>query len=329
MRSFKMIKKAALFFLILLCLMGLLSMGLNRIVNGDETVVQGRNKSEVRIQNEPENTIDMVMVGDSLSYCSFSPMQLWSSYGITSVLGSQSGQNIQSAFYMLKTAFRKQRPKLVILETNTVFNVQEGAGGVKNAMTAFARYLFPAFTYHDVWKSLVAGKQYPEENYKGFPFQEGINAYEGGDYMNKTEEKEEISSVVYIYLEKIRTLCEKKGAKLFLVSAPSPVNYNDKKHNALDAYARQKKLSYLDMNLLLDKLGIDWKQDTFDKGDHLNLLGAAKTTACLGKYLKENYDLPDHRSDGRYAGWNTLAQEYSEKAAQKTENMKKQITVSS
>ncbi|EOS37695.1 hypothetical protein C808_03675 [Lachnospiraceae bacterium M18-1] len=38
---------------------------------------------------------------------------------------------------------------------------------------------------------------------------------------------------VEIYMEKILKLCRKHGAKLVLVSTPSPKNYNYQKHNTL------------------------------------------------------------------------------------------------
>ena len=105
---------------------------------------------------------------------------------------------------------------------------------------------------------------------------------------------------------------EKNGADLLLVSAPSPKNYNYKKHNSLEEYARENNLPYVDLNMKFRDIGIDWKLDSYDRGDHLNISGARKVTAYIGQYLADNYDLPDRRNDDGWREWDDLAKEYIE-----------------
>ena len=62
-------------------------------------------------------------------------------------------------------------------------------------------------------------------------------------------------------------------------------------------YAKENELPYIDLNMKTKEIGIDWKTDSYDKGDHLNLHGAQKVTAYMGKYLTENYSMPDHRGE--------------------------------
>ncbi|WP_240516399.1 hypothetical protein [Brachyspira sp. G79] len=47
---------------------------------------------------------------------------------------------------------------------------------------------------------------------------------------------------------------------------------------------------------------MDFSKD-FNDPNHLNYKGSAKFTRYLGKYLKENYDLPDRRGDPKYYSW--------------------------
>ena len=115
--------------------------------------------------------------------------------------------------------------------------------------------------------------------------------------MKETSQKEKISSTVEDYLEKIRMLCVKNQAELVLISTPSPANYNYKKHNGLQKLADQYSLEYLDLNLKLEEIGIDWAVDTLDKGDHLNISGAEKVTKYLGDYLSGKYGLTDRRQE--------------------------------
>ena len=62
-----------------------------------------------------------------------------------------------------------------------------------------------------------------------------------------------------------------------------------------------------------NSIGIDWTQDTYDKGDHLNYSGAEKVTNFLGAYLDKRYDLPDHRGDKEYASWEKSVEKYLQK----------------
>ena len=54
-------------------------------------------------------------------------------------------------------------------------------------------------------------------------------------------------------------------------------------------------MNYDDYNLNFDR--------DFQDSSHLNYNGADKFTRYLGKYLKENYDLPDRRNDPKYYSW--------------------------
>ena len=111
--------------------------------------------------------------------------------------------------------------------------------------------------------------------------------------------------------DKIRKLCEKNKIQLLLYTSASPVNHNYKRYNALLKYAGKYGIPYLDFNQKLKELGIDWKNDTLDKGDHLNLSGAHKVTDYMTMYLQEHYMLPDHRGDEKFTSWDTMAEQYT------------------
>ena len=55
---------------------------------------------------------------------------------------------------------------------------------------------------------------------------------------------------------------------------------------------------------------IDWSKDCLDKGDHLNASGAERVSIYLAAYLKENYDLPDHRGEEAYASYTQMEKQY-------------------
>lgn len=301
----KHIKRAVGFVVILLLLFSMASGICLKLVRSDTTMLSGRDKSQAELAGERKNSLDVLFIGDSLGICSFSPMQLWQEQGLTSFSACQTREIVQETYAMLKTAFETQSPQVVVLETNVFFRrnymVKEL---VETAQTGVLQAL-PVFMYHDIWKSVPAGNRYPREDFKGFKIYTEKKAYKRGSYMETCadEGKEEISPVTSLYMERILKLCEEHGAKFLMVSAPSPDNYSMAKHEVLQAYADAHGVTYVDMNLLTDELGINWKKDSMDKGDHLNIRGAKKVTAYMGKVLTERFELPDHRGDAEFEDW--------------------------
>lgn len=327
MRDFKKvgkrIAKNLLFVMILLAIFAGIAKKMEAALLKNDNLVQSRNKSLFRIMREPKNSIDVIVLGDSLSYTSISPMEWWKEQGITGFVCGQSGQKIQETYHMLETALETQSPKVVILETNIMFRGKTGIAGIKETIEEWGNHYIPIFRGHDIWKSFLIDKEYPEESYKGFTFRYDVQPYEKGNYMLETEKKESLSDTVLGYMESIRTLCDKKEAKLLLVSTPSPANCNYKRHNCISVYAQENALDYVDLNLKLEETGIDWKTDSLDKGDHLNLSGAVKVTRYLGEYLESNYEFKDHREDASYASWEKEDSEYEIKKESYLENMDK------
>ncbi|MGL6199097.1 MAG: SGNH/GDSL hydrolase family protein [Lachnospiraceae bacterium] len=317
MRKFKNI----FFLLILITILAGLSHGLNEAAKSDVNLIQNRNKNLIKIQQKKKNTIDVLVLGDSESYTSISPLEMWGSHGFTSYVCGQSGQKIQETYYTLKTALQSQSPKLVVLETNVLFRSQTGISGIRESVVQTGKYYFPLFQFHDVWKPLLLGKRYAVEDYAGFIIRDTVASYDNGEYMKETNGKEVISDIVNDNMKEIIELCNEKGAKLLLLSAPSPLNYNYRKHNAIKEYAKENSLEYQDLNLKTKELDINWETDSMDMGDHLNLFGAYKVTKYLGNYFKVNYDLPDHRGDATYQEWEDSAKNYETITKDKLEAM--------
>ena len=264
------------------------------------------------IRNEKENTIDVLIAGDSECYAAFSPVQMWKENGFTSFLCATSAQRLCDTYYLLEKAFETQSPEVVVLNTNLMYR---SASNVKKSEDAYIQALgeyIPMFRYHSRWKSFVSQNILDEdevENYtttqklKGFRVRESVKSYDGGIYMVETDAKKNISDTALEYMADIKALCEENNCELLLVSVPSAKNWTYEKHNAVAEWAEGNGVEYIDLNLMLDALGIDWSADTKDAGDHLNYEGAKKVSQFLGTYLDETYDLPDHRDDEAYADW--------------------------
>lgn len=308
----KIVKRLILFFLILAILLAGCSAWIHAEAVKLADFIPGRSRPFASIAAERKDGIDVIVLGDSESYTSVSPMQLWKEQGLSSYVCGQPGQKIQETYFMLKTALQSQSPKVVLMETNLMFR---DPGPVKNIQSSFAEtawYHFPLLRFHNLWKLMFDGKKPGEAVYKGFSIRSSVDPFDSGDYMKETEEVQEMPQAVTFYMEEIMELCRRSGAELFLVSAPSPKNYSYRKHNAIENYAKEKGLTYVDLNLKIKELGITWQKDSYDKGDHLNLYGAQKVTRWLGTYLKQNYELTDHRNDPAYEDWNELSKKYEE-----------------
>ena len=120
------------------------------------------------ILGEKKNTIDVLFVGDSESYCTFSPMQIWKQYGFTSYVCGTPLQPLYDATRFVKLTFETQKPKVVVLETNAIFRD------------------------HDRWKNLSVNDfgsaiSYTwTDDYKGYQYDTKIVPSKNIDYMRYT-----------------------------------------------------------------------------------------------------------------------------------------------
>lgn len=67
---------------------------------------------------------------------------------------------------MLKHAFKKQSPKIVILETNTLFRDIGAVKSTQEILTQAGQYYLSVFRYHNLWKTVVDEPEM-HTNYKG------------------------------------------------------------------------------------------------------------------------------------------------------------------
>lgn len=99
-------------------------------------------------------------------------------------------------------------------------------------------------------------------------------------------------------LQKIADLCRKEHCDLVFTKVPVGTTraaysgyWDQEKHDLIQALADALGVPFIDTNY--EDLGIDWKQDTCDKGMHLNMNGSAKFTDFFGKWLTDRYDFAD------------------------------------
>ena len=141
----------------------------------------------------------------------------------------------------------------------------------------------PLLNYHNNWKNILFDNIGLLRIQKGYRLNKTIKPSKSKMYMEKNEKTYSLIPENLEYLEK------------------------DKLFQDLS-----KKLDFEYINLNKFDLGINWKVDTKDNGEHLNFYGARKASSFLGSYLNNLGILEDHRNDKEYKLWNVAYERYLE-----------------
>lgn len=268
--------------------------------------------------DEPLNTIQIIGVGNSDLYSGFSPYDLWNEYGYTSTICASAQQSIKDSKYLLERAFESQSPKIVIIETDMIYDSnpdkKNEINKTKNLSDRLEKCnpkyfekdienIFTIFKFHNKWKANIneARGTYSTHGYRYNSKTVKLNKI---NYMHETDEKEDISFSNERQMSNLIDYCKQKGADVILVEMPSISSWNYQRHNAVNEYANSKKVPFLDLNLLYDEIGISMENCFRDEGNHLNYRGTKNATRFIGKYIAENYDLKSLSSNKSYQAWN-------------------------
>lgn len=254
---------------------------------------------------EPAQTLDVLILGDSLPKFDVIPPVLWNQQGFPAYVCAAGGGTLPKVQEWAEEFFRKQTPKVVLLDTNLL---------TRDPAPHYAAQLWlerqlPVLRYHDNWKIVPPHRMLRKVNYtyctweKGYYLCKLIEPADGVEhYMEEEGEDIRISQEEIAGIRQIEALCREHGSRLILLSLPDAFSMNKTRHNTLARLAEEIGIPYLDMNL--EDLGLDWSVDSADGGDHLNYWGAKKVTQYLGIYLAQMDLLSDRRTDPAYEQWN-------------------------
>jgi len=284
-------------------------------------IVEGALISEYYEEKNKDH--DVIFIGDCEVYENFSPITLWEKYGITSYIRGSAQQLIWHSYYILEDTLKYEKPDVVVFSVLSMMydKPQKEAynrmsiDGLPLSLTKIKMakasmlpeedlitYIFPLLRFHSRWNELS------EEDFKYWFKKEQI-AHNG--YLMRVDVKPagsfpkprkladyRFGDICYDYLDKIVKLCKDNGIKLVLLKAPSlyPHWYEEWDAQIVD-YAQKNDLLYINMLDHLDEIGLDYSTDTYDAGLHLNLSGAEKSSAFLGKILQKEFNLADKRQD--------------------------------
>lgn len=278
-----------------------------------------------------KDSLDVLALGSSHAYDSFSPNVLWKEQGFTSYMLGSPKQTLPMSYLLLKEALKYQKPQVVLLETYgfSFENYYEDEGKLRTAFDGIPlnnvkiemvetffkgaslaekmTYYVPFCIYHSRWDSLVS---------------RDFKAYEGnflkGAYLTVKKETFEMPSTQDVpplplpekameYFEKIQALCEKNHIQLLVYSAPIADDQEGEflraigVNKTLAGYLQEKQIPYLDFQG--NHLVVFDYADDFLSAGHLRLNGQEKLTAYLGSYLRQHYPLSGHKGDSFYVSW--------------------------
>ena len=286
---------------------------------------------------------DVIFIGDCEVYESFVPAVMWEKYGISSYIRGSSQQLAWHSYYILEETFKYESPKAVVFNVlalkygepqNEAYNrmTLEGmrwSGSKVRAIAAsmtedesFLDYVFPLLRYHSRITELTgddikyAFRDPSAVSHSGYLMQTNVVPMPVGDMWGETLDDYTLPEGSMEYLERMRVLCEENDCELILVKAPTNswrYWWYDQWEEQIDAYAEEKGLAYYNFIPLCEDIGIDWSQDTYDGGLHLNVYGAEKLSYYFGEILAETHKLPDRRGEAELsAQWQGRVSKYYE-----------------
>lgn len=290
-----------------------------------EDVVEGALIAEY-YEEEKDSDVrehDVVFIGDCEVYENFSPAVLWQEYGINSYIRGSAQQLIWQSYYLLEDTLRYETPKVIVfnvlsLKYNepqkeaynrmTLEGMKWSLSKVKSIQASmtdsehFLDYVFPILRYHSRWSDL--DKEDVEYlfhsrrvSHNGYYMRVDVKPAENvpaGQPLADYSFGENAMS----YLDKMTELCEEKGIQLVLIKAPSLYPYwYDEWEEQVEAYAEEHGLLYVNFLELTEEAGIDFSQDTYDAGLHMNLSGAEKLSRYFGQILTEETAVTDRRDE--------------------------------
>lgn len=304
-----------LVFLIILESISLLAFS-NKAVTGFKNKLQ----DAYSFVNEPDYSIQIVGVGNSDLYSGFSPYDLWINNGYTSTICASARQDIQQSTYLLKKVLKNQNPKLVIIETDMLYdnnpkksNRSKSSGNLSDFINGLnpdyfdsdIKNIFSIFQFHNKWKSLDEATQIDSKyNTHGYRFCNKIHKLKNIDYMVKSKDTERISIKNKAKMDKLISICKENNTKILFVEMPSVTSWNYARHNTVSEYAKEKGIDFLDFNLLYDKVDISVTTCFRDKGNHLNYKATQQVTKYIGSFIESKYNIEKINNKTISKRWN-------------------------
>jgi hypothetical protein len=271
---------------------------------------------------EEENTIDVLFIGSSLTYCNIIPAIFWEETGLTAWDVTGPELTIPGAYHYLVEALKTQSPKVVFIETS---------GALYSRYTGFTKtvigqmpwglnrlemtlregepenrlgLLFPMFFYHSRWTELgeddwaVFREGYQKDMNAGYTYLNQYRVPDGYLVRDDAGHDRENNARNLEYLKKIAALCLEQGITPVFYESPAasmmPRELMDPIFEALGSIDGAVTVNFNDHR---EAIGAALEGDYYD-ALHYNAAGAEKFSIFLARWVRENLDAtPTGRAD--------------------------------
>ncbi len=318
--SFRILSVGGFILLFLICLNGL------QTLLGKYDFIQKRWEYYYEL---PPNSLDILILGNSHAYSTYSPDIIDAICGTNSFVIASNSQMIEQTYFNLVEALKSQNPKIVIIQLSILggsswknhegdYRVYSNLDGMKysfNKIKAilkqrprkdYVNSMFSIFRTHDNWKdsklmasNLVRSEEVEKEDYRGFSVRKSEMGQKVAEQYELEDKKDlsnfKISKTDENYLKKIHAMAERKNVKILYVMSSK---YSDllnitykSKYETIKKVASKYGEAYLDFNMLSKEIGLTKR--SFESGftgyQHTSYYGAIQISTFLANHLKGKF----------------------------------------
>lgn len=283
-----------------------------------------------------DENFDVLFLGSSHMINGVYPYELWDDYGIVSYNLGAHGASPAVSYWVLMNSLNYTTPKLVVLDclyASWQQKVPQDFEQIHKPFDAFplSRTKIAAINdmiegntehnkYELIWDFSLYHNRWNQ--FEEWDFTLPYNTEMGGETRIDIAEpmssetiaddiKCDSDTVSAYYIRQTIEECQKRDIDVLLIYLPYPANEESQAEaNMVSDIAKEYGVSYINF---LKHSEINYNIDMYDSDSHLNPSGAKKVTYSIGEYIKDNYDIPDHRGDALYANWSSGWEEYYRK----------------
>ena len=291
--------------------------------------------SMMNYYRQPEDSVDVLVVGTSIAYAGINTNVLWEEYGIAAYDLGSAEQPYWITYYTLREALKTQKPRLILLDAKAaiytadyskrgrivlstfgILSWDNRVGAIKSSLedqSKLTDYLLMLPVIHTEYKRVGLNNfTLPPDNegrgvtWKGYMEEDNVEQHSRPSLVWNNV-KRAINAREEEYVRKIFELANEAQIPMMLIAMPNPDYNNDHMYfNYLWSVAEEYGIGGINYNDPDMRYGLRYSSD-FADWQHLNVKGSITFSRQLGKDLKERYDLPDHRGDPKYASYDECA----------------------